>query len=288
MQERRTRLTIQLGTGGSDRNEGQENAHVSTSHERDQLEEFKRNNGDGEWSIPMNTSPRLPLSYADQRQRKRTRQTVWKRKKTRWTSRRPSRNGSTVKHGTRLLFVVCSAILIGLLFGFSVLSLFSTQSNDGEDQRAALEMTDTERQQASGLGQSETETDARMDEFERPQVYTDGPERLSLAYYAVQAGVFTDAAYATEMVKQYQLNGWPTRLTQQEPYRLYVGVARTREGAQAIGNIFAEQGLDIYVREHVLEKELAEVQAQTLTGWAEWLERTKRGSLYDWEKLQQH
>jgi hypothetical protein len=216
-----------------------------------------------EWeSEYFRRSPSLPIS----RSHRRNQNDLWNPKGNR--SRENKDFFMSFKRSSKILLIAGSAIGVGLLFGMIALSIFSNLS-DGKNEPTAIVNKDNQDSSTPQAGQNQdkipTSEDSNLEgvsseaggESENPQLIPSGQvqgnilELPSRSYYVVQAGAFTEESAGKMIIEEYKQNGWPGMLLGDEaPYRLYVGMSQTKEGAMLVGRYFQEQNVQIYVKEH--------------------------------------
>lgn len=176
-------------------------------------------------------------------------------------SNRKRRSGHLLprfRKSTKLLLVAGSAILVGLIFGLAVLSIFSNLAEEPHTEAAAYSQPSLQERlaahgQAAPPGTSPAltpssptnETNSPVAESEQTVIHW--PSRT---YFFVQAGAFSEYQAAQVMLQQYTQAGYPGRISGNEnPYRLFVGVSPLKQDAQALARYYEAQGLESYVKE---------------------------------------
>jgi hypothetical protein len=204
---------------------------------------------------PRGTSPGLPLSHFQNR-----------RKRNDWTMGIDTNRGprpnlfSRLKRSSRVIFVAGAAIGVGLLLGMMVLSIFSNLDQDVQTQVPSgvhINNSQQQEQEASPTDTSNEDVGAASAE-NTPLIIPSGNvengvvELSSRSYFVVQAGAFSDLVAAREVKQMHVSVGWAGLLLEgTEPYRLYTGISTTKEDATLIGRYYQENGVDVYVKEHV-------------------------------------
>jgi hypothetical protein len=262
---------------------------ISFNKEKDDQSEWKdersdllsvRGNGETgsneQWeSEYFRRSPSLPLS----RSHKRNKNDLWKTKGYR--ARENKDFFMSLKKSSKVLLIAGSAIGVGLLFGMIALSIFSNLSDGKAEPTAIVNKNNQDPstpQDSRNQDKTPTSEDTNLDgassesggESENPQLVPTGQvqgniiELPSRSYYVVQAGAFTEESAGKMMIEEYKQKGWPGMLLgEKSPYRLYVGMSQTKEGAMLVGRYFQEQNVQIYVKEHLtLPVSQVEVQAK--------------------------
>lgn len=221
--------------------------------ERNQLINERKDN---EVTQPRVTSPGLPLSHFKNR-----------RKRNDWRMEVDTNRGprlslfSRLKRSSKVIFIAGAAIGVGLLLGMMVLSIFSGLDQDVQNQIPSGVHINNSQQQEQGTSPDEASNEdvgAAASDENTPLLIPSGNvengvvELSSRSYFVVQAGAFSDLIAAREVKQTHVSVGWAGLLLEgSEPYRLYTGISTTKEDATLIGRYYQENGVDVYVKEHV-------------------------------------
>ncbi|MBF0706371.1 SPOR domain-containing protein [Alkalihalobacillus hwajinpoensis] len=121
------------------------------------------------------------------------------------------------------------AIILGILFGFGLLMVFSGDSvatiDDGYEE-AATTTTDLD---------------------------------LSLDFHVVQSGAYETEESAKEFQDKLKENGFPAAIFKGEKYYLFIGVSPSAEGQDALGAYYEGKGQDVYKKVWSIDGQKASV-----------------------------
>ncbi len=141
----------------------------------------------------------------------------------------------------QIILSVLAALIIGTVMGFSVLNLFfaenSTHSSRSIDDHLQLPSPAAEK---------------------RDQVHetTASSQPLpALQAVMLQAGNFSEKAGAEKMVKEYRAKGLAAVMSEQAPYRIYLGLAPNRDLALKLSAIYHKQDVSVYLKDVQLNGE---------------------------------
>lgn len=136
----------------------------------------------------------------------------------------------------RRFIIPIIAILVGLGFGFSVLSFITNAP--------------IEKQQAQVSQETVTAS-------VKPSAPASGNQVAAvpnLQLFVVQGGAFSSQASAQKLADGFQKEGYPAVLFSDEsPIFLFVGIAKDKGGAAAIGEQMKEAGLEVYVKAYQVD-----------------------------------
>lgn len=137
----------------------------------------------------------------------------------------------------RVAVTIGAAICIGLLMGFTVLSIFSHLSEQ--------------------KSQSPFETRSGNDVFEQSEAEESQVwEPKEHSYFAIQVGAFEALEQAEVLRTDIEQVGLPQILVEDDGvHRLYVGIGLHEENVLKMGQDIQKQGLETYIREHTLSSE---------------------------------
>ncbi|MCT8137513.1 hypothetical protein H1D32_07000 [Anaerobacillus sp. CMMVII] len=130
-----------------------------------------------------------------------------------------------------IIGIVFSAIIVGLSFGFMMITIFT---GDKTDQIVA---------QPTVVGTSPTEA---------PVSVTPGQIPI-LGVEVVQGGAYTVIEKGNEKVNEIQADGYAATLTTStEPAFLFIGIGLDREQASIIGDVYKDKGQEIYLKPYAI------------------------------------
>lgn len=154
------------------------------------------------------------------------------------------------KKGSKIALNIGTAIGVGVLLGAMVLSIFSSL-----EEKTSL--TSSQKSSIQQTQQSEAQT-VSVD-GETPLLIPTGSVENGLiqlpakSYFVVQAGAFSDLTAAKDVLQKHQQAGYSGILLEDaEPYRFFIGIGSTKEEASKIAAVYKEQGMETYVREHIV------------------------------------
>lgn len=166
---------------------------------------------------------------------------------------------ASVRNSSKIVVTAGSAILIGILLGLIVLSIFSnleenerTGTNQGE--QALPNHTSMPGQDENTSGEEANEGEGLiLDPSGNPPAGEAAGETLlpPRLYFVVQAGVFSEESAAQEVVSSMQSAGRAgIYLENETPYRTYIGMTGNRDDAQRLSSYFEQQDIEFFVRQH--------------------------------------
>ncbi|MBB6674236.1 SPOR domain-containing protein [Cohnella nanjingensis] len=159
----------------------------------------------------------------------------------------------------RIFVSVAGAIVTGAIFGYLALSLFTgeplfpgkssgadTPVNAGVQPPADAPQTAGEASPASASTASAGAKDADPASGAEPAQGTVSAVAPASAYYLLQYGVFGTQASMNDAVKELAGKGLPAASDTTDGFRVYAGIAATREEAAALAKTMA--GTEVYVK----------------------------------------
>ncbi len=155
--------------------------------------------------------------------KKRPRLPVGRKKKT-----PPKMSKPTLTLQKKVVASAAFAIILGVLFGFSLLMVFAGDH--------VTTPTETEEKAAP--------------------VTATGPD-LSLELDVVQSGAYETEESAKEFQEKLKDKGFPAAIFKGEKYFLFIGVSSSVEGQDALGNYFEGKGQDVYKKVWAIDGEAA-------------------------------
>lgn len=124
-----------------------------------------------------------------------------------------------------LLLSILGAILVGVIMGISILSIFfsneSTYSKNSIDSHLYL-----------------------------PKQENTKPVQQSKPVYLLQAGIFQHRSGAEEKVRSLRKHGLAAVISAKSPYRIYLGVSFAQKDAVQLAKRYREFGINVYIRKH--------------------------------------
>lgn len=136
----------------------------------------------------------------------------------------------------QVVFSIVGAILVGTVLGFSVLHLFfsdrslhSTRSIDDHLPAPSNEQSNTPNQ--AGV--------------ELPQQYS----LPVLHVVMLQAGNYNDRNGAVKAVDQIRKKGMAAEMTEQSPFRIFSGIAKSRDEALKLSTYYQSQSINVFIKE---------------------------------------
>lgn len=171
-------------------------------------------------------------------------------------SKRKWRKKTDSNNLTQLLLSIGGAILVGTVMGFSVLNLFfsddSTHSSSSiDDHLPDSNVTQVKKEHSStGSGSSTAGTSVPLP---------------ALQVVMLQAGNYSEKAGAQKMVQNYRTQGLAAVMSQQAPYRIFLGVGMNRDDALKLSAIYQKQDVDVYLKEIKIQGHVQKEQSDKLS-----------------------
>ncbi|MCS1351437.1 hypothetical protein [Mechercharimyces sp. CAU 1602] len=167
----------------------------------------------------------------------------------------PKKQAVTQRPFVTLLLAVVSAILLGVVLGYSILVLFFTDSSSSSSQSIDAHL----QNEPKNITTDKKEAGGAMASLPTFQVTL------------LQAGSFNEVAGAQEKVEDYRSRGRAAVMTDQKPYRIYLGVSVKRDDALKLSAYYQKDEVDVYLKDLSLKgsatKELTQkVEPVLLTG----------------------
>ncbi|MBA4602714.1 SPOR domain-containing protein [Thermoactinomyces mirandus] len=135
----------------------------------------------------------------------------------------------------QIILSAVAALIIGTVMGFSVLNLFfaenSTHSSRSIDDHLQLPSPATEKR----------------NQVHETTVLTQTLPPLQAV--VLQAGNFSEKAGAEKTVKQYRVKGLAAVMSEQAPYRIYLGLAPDRDLALKLSAIYHKLNVSVYLKD---------------------------------------
>lgn len=143
----------------------------------------------------------------------------------------------------QIVWSALAALIIGTVMGFSVLNLFFAENS-----------THSSRSIDDHLQWPSPAAEKRNQVHETTAPSQPLPE---LQAVMLQAGNFSEKAGAEKMVKEYRVKGLAAVMSEQAPYRIYLGLAPDRDLALKLSAIYHDQDVSVYLKEVQLNGETA-------------------------------
>jgi stage II sporulation protein B len=157
--------------------------------------------------------------------------------------KRTGARGLRLPNMKQLLLSVGGAILIGSVMGFSVLNLFFADS--------------------SSFHSAKSIDDHLPDPLSAPSAPKSGQAPAPSATIAsslprlevvlLQAGNFAERSGAQKMLQSYRTHGLAAVMSEQSPYRVFLGVGSNRDDALKLSSIYQRQEINVYLKELGIE-----------------------------------
>lgn len=143
----------------------------------------------------------------------------------------------------QLIFSAGAALVIGTIMGLSVLNLFFN-----ENAAYSPRSIDSHLKQPADVG-----------EREKTAEETSGLSQAlpPLQTVVLQAGSYEEKAGAEKAMNQYRVKGLAAVMSEQAPYRIYLGLAPNRDLALKLSSIYQEQDVSVYLKDFHLKGEVS-------------------------------
>ncbi|WP_165875722.1 SPOR domain-containing protein [Hazenella coriacea] len=153
--------------------------------------------------------------------------------KQRRKQRKPNASGAV-----QLLIAIGGAIIVGTIMGFSILSLFfsddSSHSDRSIDAHLPPKQVTKTNQESPG-----TSTRVKTGKLVFPELKT----------VMIQAGNFSEKTGAQKTVQTYRTQGLAAVMSEQSPYRIFLGMGLSRDEALKLSAIYQEKDIPVYLKE---------------------------------------
>jgi hypothetical protein len=154
-----------------------------------------------------------------------------------------SRSRATPTQLWQILFSIGGAILVGTAMGFSILHLF--YSNDPVHSPNSI---DDHLIAPAKVG---VKGSVQQGPSEKALVTLPALNAVML-----QAGNFGDKAGAIKMVRQYRTDGLAAVMSENAPYRIFLGIAQNRDDALKLSAIYQKRNVPVYLKEVQVQGEM--------------------------------
>lgn len=143
----------------------------------------------------------------------------------------------------QMIFSAGAALAIGTIMGLSVLNLFFN-----DNATYSSRSIDSHLKQPADVGEKEkTAHETSGSAQSLPPLQT----------VMLQAGSYEEKAGAEKAVNQYRVKGLAAVMSEQAPYRIYLGLAPNRDLALKLSAIYQEQDVSVYLKDFHLKGEVA-------------------------------
>jgi hypothetical protein len=141
-----------------------------------------------------------------------------------------------------LFISIAGALLVGTVMGFSVLTLFFSDHQTANNNSIDAHLPTSEKAPVS---------DQKAGTDKKKRIVGKQTE-ISLPVLKVallQAGTYQSKGSALKVSEQYRTKGFAAVMSDQAPFRIYLGVANNRTAAQQMTKRYAAKGITVYVKE---------------------------------------
>jgi stage II sporulation protein B len=142
-----------------------------------------------------------------------------------------------------LFISIAGALLVGTVMGFSVLTLFFSDRPNSNHNSIDAHL------------QRQTEKKPSVQNPAEQNPVSSIPESMSLPSLQVsflQAGNYQSKSSATKVAEQYRTKGFAAVMSDQAPFRIFLGVAANKANAQQLSKRYAAKGITVYVKTQTL------------------------------------
>lgn len=140
----------------------------------------------------------------------------------------------------QLLLSIVAAILVGLVMGFSILRIFflenASHSARSIDDHLPKQNVVVEK---PPIGQKDVKEAAKESGIPLP----------SLRVVMLQAGHFQSKQHAQKKVNEYRLQGLAAVMSEDPPYRIFLGLGLTRDDALKLSAIYQKKEVEVFLKE---------------------------------------
>ncbi|MXQ55334.1 SPOR domain-containing protein [Shimazuella alba] len=149
-----------------------------------------------------------------------------------------------------LFISIAGALLVGTVMGFSVLTLFfSDHPNANSNTIDAHLPAPSEKTPAANKQIDQKSATIKPTSMNIPALHVS----------VLQAGNYQSKSSATAVAKKYRTKGFAAVMSDQAPYRIYLGVAANKKDAQKLTKRYAEKGITVYIKEQSLSGKAPEI-----------------------------
>jgi stage II sporulation protein B len=157
--------------------------------------------------------------------------------KRKWARRSQSPN---IK---QLLLSIGGAILVGAVMGFSILNLFFADSSTFHSSKSIDDHLPHPLSAQSVPKQGNPPAPSATIASSLPR----------LEVVLLQAGNFEERSGAQKMLQSYQTHGLAAVMSDQSPYRVFLGIGLNRDDALKLSSIYQKQDIHVYLKELGIE-----------------------------------
>lgn len=138
---------------------------------------------------------------------------------------------------------IAGAILVGTVMGFSVLALFFSDHPNTNTKSIDAHLPKTSEK-------SPVDQDQKK---QKPAAVVPANIQLPVLQVSlIQAGNYQSKSSATKVAEQYRTKGFAAVMSDQAPFRIYLGVATNKTNAQQLAKRYAAKGITVYVKNQTL------------------------------------
>jgi len=201
-------------------------------------------------------------------------------------SRRKSRSTFLNSRPFTWLISTVSAIVIGLIFGFLVLAVF-TQGQLNESYRSVVGETFQTAIPASEATQETDVADSTATENQAEHAQTGSVTPMSLQLpetrlYMAQVGAFTDKESAQIAIDSLVKKGYPHFLHEEAgTYYLFTATTSNRDDILGLASSFKGNGMDVYVKEVTLPGLQKMIELRNAASSTGSVDQTKIGAFFE-------
>jgi hypothetical protein len=136
---------------------------------------------------------------------------------------------------------IAGAILVGTVMGLSVLALFFSDHSSANNNSVHTHSSKTS-EETSAVKKSEKPKTAASTSINLPEL------KVSL----LQAGNYQSKSSATKVAEKYRTKGFAAVMSDQAPFRIYLGVAANKTSAQQLSKRYSDKGITVFVKSQTL------------------------------------
>jgi stage II sporulation protein B len=176
------------------------------------------------------------FSFAENKQK---RIIQWRSPHNPFLQKRKWARGSQPPNVKQLLLSIGGAILVGAVMGFSVLNLFFADSSTFHSAKS-IDGHLPEPLSAQSVPRSGNPPLSSA---------TSDSSLPRLEVVLLQAGNFEERNGAQKMLQSYQTHGLAAVMSDQSPYRVFLGIGLNRDDALKLSSIYQRQDIHVYLKE---------------------------------------
>jgi stage II sporulation protein B len=176
------------------------------------------------------------FSFAENKQK---RIIQWRSPHNPFLQKRKWARGSQPPNVKQLLLSIGGAILIGAVMGFSVLNLFFADSSNFHSAKSIDGHLPDPLSAQSVPKSGNPPVPSATSDSSLPR----------LEVVLLQAGNFEERSGAQKMFQSYQTHGLTAVMSDQSPYRVFLGIGLNRDDALKLSSIYQRQDIHVYLKE---------------------------------------